>query len=971
MKNATNWGIQMATINGTSGNDILKGTSGSDTIYGGNGNDTIYGGAFDMLYGGNGADTFVIDNWPNPWGDIAVSIQDFQQGVDKIDVSELGIGSFQQIKDMLTITDGSSIEILTNGPTIFFYNFDTSKLKASDFIFGNTAARTIQGTSGRDTILGGKGNDILYGNGGWDVISGGDGNDKIHGGEGSNTLFGDAGSDVFILDYQASERDTSSDEVRDFEIDKDKVDVSAWGISSFSQLQHIMVNSASGAQLTAFYGGYRHDITLDGVNMANLTAANFAFYTGGAEDLSISWGTLFGGNGADVLLGGNLIFGGGGDDILSGDVMYGESGKDIFKAVRTLTYASDTIMDFKQGEDRIDLSGLGISSFTEVRAILEQRGKDAFLNTLYDGELSGLLIKNFNIGSLKASDFIFDTSKGRKVNGTSKDDRLFGSSGDDTLSGGGGNDRLYGGSGNDILIDAQGTNFMIGGAGNDTFVAMGKTVNGSANTITDFAIGADKIDVSALGIYGFDEMALLLQSRDSVSSFFNVMTNSVGTSFTLKNVNKGSLKASDFIFAEADSGKTILAPTQPDSSFEFANTIFGTKYDDVLKGQVGDDTLFGSGGNDLLIGGVGDNVLYGGSGNDIFRLVSRSSYQEQRDTIGDFQHNADKIDVSAFGISSFDQIEDILQVDGAGSAYFTANYGDTNNTLLIKNNLPGTFTANDFIFDTSKGQHRTNVGYGGKLFGTAYDDYLNGSGSLYGGNGNDHLYGNGNDDLLIGGAGADLLNGGDGFDTASYVSATKGVVADMLNPANNTNDAKGDAYVSIESLVGSAHDDQLTGTDAVRTIYGGGGNDVIYAGSSDNFLYGGDGNDQISAGAGIDYLYGGLGNDVLTGGSGQDFFVFDTALQNSNVDTITDFSTRDDYISLSKTVFAQASTFGNFAPSSFYIGSQAHNASDRIIYDKSTGKLWYDADGTGRIAPVEFAMVSSGLKLTSENFEIV
>ena len=71
----------MASVYGTTGNDLLIGTTGNDYINGGSGDDIIIGGAGnDKLRGGAGADTFLFNR-----ADGFDRIVDFQQGVDHLE----------------------------------------------------------------------------------------------------------------------------------------------------------------------------------------------------------------------------------------------------------------------------------------------------------------------------------------------------------------------------------------------------------------------------------------------------------------------------------------------------------------------------------------------------------------------------------------------------------------------------------------------------------------------------------------------------------------------------------------------------------------------------------------------------------------------------------------------------------------------------------------------------------------------
>ncbi|MGP3699482.1 calcium-binding protein, partial [Rhodobacter sp. NSM] len=117
---------------------------------------------------------------------------------------------------------------------------------------------------------------------------------------------------------------------------------------------------------------------------------------------------------------------------------------------------------------------------------------------------------------------------------------------------------------------------------------------------------------------------------------------------------------------------------------------------------------------------------------------------------------------------------------------------------------------------------------------------------------------------------------------------------------------------------------------------------------------------------------GGLGNDRLTGGAGADIFVFNTRLTTNNIDRINDFSVVDDTILLENAIFTTLSA-GTLAASAFAsnMTGKATDALDRLIYEKDSGALWYDADGTGSGARIQFATISAGLSLTAVDFLVI
>jgi Ca2+-binding RTX toxin-like protein len=123
-----------------------------------------------------------------------------------------------------------------------------------------------------------------------------------------------------------------------------------------------------------------------------------------------------------------------------------------------------------------------------------------------------------------------------------------------------------------------------------------------------------------------------------------------------------------------------------------------------------------------------------------------------------------------------------------------------------------------------------------------------------------------------------------------------------------------------------------------------------------NLMRGGGGNDEFRGGLGNDTLSGGSGQDALVGGGGSDVFLFDSPLARTNIDLIADFNRSDgDQIRLAKTIFANLSGTGVLQEDEFVVDTEARTANHHIIYDRQSGKLYYDLDGVGGRAAIQFA----------------
>lgn len=221
-----------------------------------------------------------------------------------------------------------------------------------------------------------------------------------------------------------------------------------------------------------------------------------------------------------------------------------------------------------------------------------------------------------------------------------------------------------------------------------------------------------------------------------------------------------------------------------------------------------------------------------------------------------------------------------------------------------------------------------------------------------GGAAGDRLTGNSAANILDGGRGSDILRGGTGNDTYRVDRTTDQAIE---NAGGGTDAIRSTVSftlgTNIESLVllGSA----LRGT----------GNGIA------NGLFGNDAGNTLSGLAGNDRVYGRGGDDDLSGGTGADRFYFDTALSAStNIDDILDFSRVDDTIMLDRTIFSGISANGVLAAGAFRVGTAAQDAGDRIIYTPGTGRLFYDANGSGAGGAIPFATVDPGTTLTNADF---
>ena len=324
--------------------------------------DVLQGGTSDdTMTGGTGADTFVFSEQS---GDDTVT--DFSITDDRIDLSAFDVSltweqlqaAMTQVEDDADTTDADETATVIDlssfgGGTITLEGIDKDDLTADMFIL--------------------------------DDFAGGDGDDTIEGGTTDDTLTGGAGADTFVFNQESGD-----DTITDFTAGTDKIDLSA-----FVRMQWIgdLEFSRDGSDLVIDLGHHGGGtITLQNVSLNDLSSSDFIFYedtytgTAGAE-------TLAGGAGDDT------ITGLGGDDTLTG----GE-GADTF--VFESGHGDDTITDFTDGEDTIDLSAFtSITGFGDLT--VAQSGNDTVITIPGGGTIT---LQDFTSTDLDAADFAFHDS---------------------------------------------------------------------------------------------------------------------------------------------------------------------------------------------------------------------------------------------------------------------------------------------------------------------------------------------------------------------------------------------------------------------------------------------------------------------------------------------------------------------------------------------------------------------------------
>ncbi|WP_041245445.1 putative Ig domain-containing protein [Geotalea uraniireducens] len=858
--------VRFNGIQGGNGDDIILGDDQSRTIYGGNGNDTLFGGGGnEMLVGGNdndiisggagddqlrgeaGDDQYIFgrgsgnDNIVDGQGRNSILFSGLNPG----DITVTTPNSYND-DFVFSIKDtGETLHIAGGWNWYWYENTSINRFIFADGTVWNKEnainAATSYPTEGDDLIIGSRLTDSIDGLGGNDTIIGRSGDDVIDGGAGDDLLIGSA---YAYNDYYTG-----------------------------AQRINATVVEANGNDIYYFGRGSGRDTIIDGDDTQNTDRLRFF------------------------------------EDVAPSDIAVSRNNDDLILTIKdtgdSVTIRNHFLENYPGAPEHHDY---------EVELIEFADGTKWTWNTLRDMLLTGTDGADTIIGYRQddaisggaGNDYIDARSGNDVISGGDGNDTISAGLGDDIIDGGTGDDTIYGTDSHyyDVAYDAprnDNDTYLFGwGDGHDTIYNRNESLI-SSDTIR-FKDGITASDVRFEGVLGYNEdlRIVLGDGTDSITVknwFASAYYQIARMEFSDGTVLDAAYVASHLV-KEGTAGNDV---------------ILGSRQSETISGYAGDDTLYGGDGNDRLDGGSGNDMLAGGYGNDTYLFGRGDGHDTAYEGFGNGYYWVNSPD---------DAIE--FKADVLPEDVIVRRLG--NDMLLTIKGSDDQLTVKDTFNDYNESNRIEQARFAD---GTIWDYTTLLTLALQGTSDDDILEGGAGNDVLDGGAGNDLLRGRDGGDTYRFgrgygndvieesgwggvdtVEFQAGIIPSDLTFTIDTNGAllitikgSGDSlrlsngtynierYVfsngttltsadinrlaatlpSAESIVGTAGDDILVGSDINSTILGLEGNDVLSGADGDDWLEGAAGNDTLAGNMGDDNLYGGDGDDVLNGGSGRDY----------------------------------------------------------------------------------------------------
>ncbi|WP_133251617.1 M10 family metallopeptidase C-terminal domain-containing protein [Zavarzinia aquatilis] len=325
--------------------------------------------------------------------------------------------------------------------------------------------------------------------------------------------------------------------------------------------------------------------------------------------------------------------------------------------------------------------------------------------------------KTLTLTGTAAADTIYGSTAADVIAGGAGDDTIQGRAGNDRIDGGAGNDTLFGGDGNDLFLLPSGDDTIDGGAGLDTLDLSAVTGAIVMSTVMDAAhvarldFGADEVLIFAvesirggsgkdtLGVHrysGYDggfslygnggnDLLNISLGNDRLDGGAGYDTVSMAEASGAAVVDLGSTAAQ-----RVGSSRDIFVGIENLIGTDYNDTLTGTDAKNSLFGGAGVDRISGGGGVDRLDGGDGNDRMTGGEGRDLFVWGAETPARllvGDKDTITDFEHGIDRIDLRAINIhdgyamtaDNFTWIGDSALSGAAGELHYRYS---TENTLI-------------------------------------------------------------------------------------------------------------------------------------------------------------------------------------------------------------------------------------------------------------------------------------------------
>jgi Ca2+-binding RTX toxin-like protein len=906
----------MATILGSTGNDVKSGTSGNDSFFTSLGNDSVFASA------GNDSYNLGYKSSTSYW---RYGFNDY----DTLDYSSAW-SSFL-LPDAASLHITADLELGT-----------IKKLNAAGSILGTD---TVIGV---DSVVGTAGNDILLGRNFWNYeeFRGLGGNDWIDGRGGDDAVSyiyeaTTAGITVNMAAGTVTSTDTKvgSDTLRGIEEVigsnfADTYNATFYGASSvnrnsWGESWNIFIPTGGNDDITGNgetwvnYNGVGGAITIDlggqsapGVKVKIVTAftddPTSSAYNPGANVQGSGISVARGGAYADTLLGGGHVNTSGARSVaatLSGDLSYesfrGDGGNDFIDGksgldradYRAQNQVEGIVVNLAAGIVTGDALLTGTDTLRGVEAI-----RGTYLDDVYDA--SGFTLPNAANASVNSGDIVVIAPTGVTLASTAYNQFQV-LAGNDTVIGNGATRVNF----NSLLIE------KLVGSVPSVRASFSSDSGGFADYgLTDGGYGT----VTFTGVYA-------LRGSDGNDD----LRGNTGFQRLLGGYGNDLLLGGD--------GADVLEGYDGQSGDVFNLTTLYTD-NDSLDGGAGNDLLRGDFGNDTLSGGTGSDTMEGGTGNDTYYVESAGDVVAE--TVAGSGGGVDTVMswLTAYTLGSNVENGRILANGGANLTGNTLNNvlyaGAGNNILDGSNGTDGVsyaYAAAGVTVSLASSLAQSTVGAG--------SDTILRIENLFGSNFNDRLTGNSGANTLDGGAGADTMTGGDGSDVYS-VDNTGDVISETNATASIGGTDTVNSSLAAYTLATNVENGRIVATSAAN-LTGNSGNNVLYAGAGNNILDGSSGTDSVSyayAAAGItvtlannlaqstvgsgsdtllsienltggnfndslagnggnNTLTGGLGKDVLTGNGGNDIFDFNALSEmgtsSTTWDRITDFNLGD------------------------------------------------------------------------------